>query len=157
MWGFGLKIFKQVRARTKWRNIDFNTNFCLYEGLEANFEKASSQTTNTFGVPYDYGSVMHYSANAFSRNGQPTIVALVSRIVVWSLLNSQYSFPTFFYAFLILYISYVFYQKHTVNTHYSHQINFKIVEWDNVMDSVRTTFKSWSKCIAHESFSLANF
>lgn len=25
------------------------------------------------GVGYDYRSVMHYSANAFSRNGQPTI------------------------------------------------------------------------------------
>uniref|UniRef100_A0A336KAV7 Metalloendopeptidase n=1 Tax=Culicoides sonorensis TaxID=179676 RepID=A0A336KAV7_CULSO len=50
----------------------------IQNGLEANFDKARPGTTNTYGVPYDYGSVMHYSGNAFSKNGQPTIVALQS-------------------------------------------------------------------------------
>ncbi|XP_020289310.1 zinc metalloproteinase nas-4-like [Pseudomyrmex gracilis] len=50
----------------QWQNI--------MTGRDNNFEKASKQTTDAFGVGYDYGSVMHYSANAFSKNGQPTIV-----------------------------------------------------------------------------------
>lgn len=49
----------------------------FFAGTQANFDKASTSTTNAYGVEYDYGSVMHYSASAFSRNGQPTIVAKV--------------------------------------------------------------------------------
>lgn len=67
---------EQNRAdRDNHVNIRFEN---IQRGLESNFEKGSSGSTTTFGVPYDYGSVMHYSSNAFSRNGQPTIVAKVS-------------------------------------------------------------------------------
>lgn len=47
----------------------------IRSGYEINFKKASAGETNGFGVGYDYGSVMHYSSNAFSKNGQPTIKA----------------------------------------------------------------------------------
>ncbi|EDS31597.1 metalloproteinase [Culex quinquefasciatus] len=47
----------------------------IQRGTENNFAKASAKTTTAFGVQYDYGSVMHYSTNAFSANGKPTIVA----------------------------------------------------------------------------------
>ncbi|XP_053674277.1 zinc metalloproteinase nas-4 [Anopheles nili] len=44
-------------------------------GTSNNFAKATKGSTNSFGVEYDYGSIMHYSANAFSTNGKPTIEA----------------------------------------------------------------------------------
>uniref|UniRef100_A0AAG5CP04 Metalloendopeptidase n=1 Tax=Anopheles atroparvus TaxID=41427 RepID=A0AAG5CP04_ANOAO len=44
-------------------------------GTETNFDKAKKDSTNSFGVEYDYGSIMHYSENAFSVNGKPTIEA----------------------------------------------------------------------------------
>lgn len=56
-------------------------------GTQSNFDKASPIMTNPFGVEYDYGSVMHYSANAFSKNGQPTIAAKV--IIFNSIQNSH--------------------------------------------------------------------
>lgn len=45
----------------------------IMRGYESNFMKAQKGSTSGFGVGYDYGSVMHYSATAFSTNGQPTI------------------------------------------------------------------------------------
>ncbi|KAL1140116.1 hypothetical protein AAG570_000048, partial [Ranatra chinensis] len=45
----------------------------IQPGRESNFEKAQKWTTDDQGVTYDYDSVMHYSAAAFSANGRPTI------------------------------------------------------------------------------------
>ena len=49
----------------------------LYEvsaGKEANFEKVSSSSGRSIG-PYDYDSIMHYGASAFTRRGRPTIIS----------------------------------------------------------------------------------
>lgn len=45
----------------------------IKKGYEVNFDKAKKGETTGFGVKYDYGSVMHYSPNAFSKNNNPTI------------------------------------------------------------------------------------
>ncbi len=46
----------------------------IREGSEHNFRKHVNDGTD-FG-PYDFTSMMHYRPNSFSKNGQPTIVAL---------------------------------------------------------------------------------
>ncbi|CAB3369738.1 Hypothetical predicted protein [Cloeon dipterum] len=48
-----------------WENIE--------DGEEDSFDKESSKVVTDFGVGYDYGSVMHYSRKAFSKNGEDTI------------------------------------------------------------------------------------
>ncbi|CAI5665732.1 high choriolytic enzyme 1 isoform X2 [Oreochromis niloticus] len=51
--------------RVLWENIT--------PGMEHNFDKIN---TLNQGTPYDYGSVMHYHKYAFSKNNQPTLVAI---------------------------------------------------------------------------------
>ncbi|XP_059608085.1 seminal metalloprotease 1-like [Phlebotomus argentipes] len=51
-----------------WENIKNET--------KTNFEKYDATISSDFGVPYDYGSVMHYATNAFSANGLKTIEIL---------------------------------------------------------------------------------
>ncbi|KAE8298943.1 High choriolytic enzyme 1 [Larimichthys crocea] len=51
----------------------------IISNLEHNFNK---QNTNNLNAPYDYGSVMHYGAKDFSKNGQDTITALDASAVI---------------------------------------------------------------------------
>ncbi|CDW53272.1 zinc metalloproteinase dpy 31 [Trichuris trichiura] len=44
-----------------WRNID--------EGSLAQFLKEQSREVDSKGIPYDYGSIMHYRSKAFAKNG----------------------------------------------------------------------------------------
>ena len=59
---------------TFFLNVIFYFSFLSSEFRFA-FDKYSNRKIDSLGVQYDYVSVMHYGAKAFSRNGQPTIVA----------------------------------------------------------------------------------
>ncbi|XP_078285019.1 astacin-like metalloendopeptidase [Rhinoraja longicauda] len=48
--------------KIEWKNV--------WPGYEHNFLK---QNTNNLKSEYDYGSILHYSRLAFSRNGRPTL------------------------------------------------------------------------------------
>ena len=45
-------------------------------GLEGNFHKYALGAASYLGAPYDYGSVLHYSRQAFSKNNKDTISPL---------------------------------------------------------------------------------
>ncbi|CAF3333453.1 unnamed protein product [Rotaria socialis] len=50
----------------QWSNIQSN--------MKPNFEKYTETEIDTLQTPYDYGSIMHYSPNAFTNNGLRTII-----------------------------------------------------------------------------------
>ncbi|XP_071455776.1 zinc metalloproteinase nas-6-like [Hetaerina americana] len=59
---------RDSHVQIMWQNIrpGRTGNFLARSPIESQYE----------GMPYDYGSVMHYRAAAFSRDGSPTIVPL---------------------------------------------------------------------------------
>ncbi|XP_075218949.1 zinc metalloproteinase nas-7-like [Lycorma delicatula] len=73
-----------LHEQNRWeRDKHVTVNYKNIEsGRESNFEKAKKQMTDNQGVGYDYRSVMHYSSNAFSKNGQPTIVPKISGVTL---------------------------------------------------------------------------
>nr|QNH72407.1 toxin candidate TRINITY_DN8389_c0_g2_i1 [Ceriantheomorphe brasiliensis] len=48
----------------------------IMRGMEHNFNKYTTTQINSYGQSYDFGSVMHYGAYAFSSNRRPTITKL---------------------------------------------------------------------------------
>ena len=56
--------------------FDFSNGFVCVQGFESAFQKYERDKVDSLGLPYDYGSIMHYPFNAFSKNGQPTLRTL---------------------------------------------------------------------------------
>ncbi|KAK2901482.1 hypothetical protein Q8A67_009597 [Cirrhinus molitorella] len=49
----------------------------ITEGKKHNFNKYDDSTSSALNVPYDYGSMMHYSKKAFQNGNEPTIVTKI--------------------------------------------------------------------------------
>ncbi|KAB0791561.1 hypothetical protein PPYR_03361 [Photinus pyralis] len=65
---------RDLYVAINWENIQ--------ETKKTNFRKIENDTITIFEIDYDYGSVMHYSAKAFSANGQPTITTLKENVTI---------------------------------------------------------------------------
>lgn len=50
----------------------------IMDGQRGHFFKLGDHVITNLGIEYDYKSIMHFSATAFSSNGEPTIVPHVS-------------------------------------------------------------------------------
>ncbi|KAK9302728.1 hypothetical protein QLX08_005348 [Tetragonisca angustula] len=59
--------------RDEWVKINWEN---IQSGKEHNFNKYDNDTVTDYGISYDYGSVMHYSSYAFSKNDEPTIIPI---------------------------------------------------------------------------------
>lgn len=58
--------------------IDSETRvFSFVSGTERNFKEATGNSVDSRGVPYDYGSIMHYSK--YSGNNRPGVVTIQAK------------------------------------------------------------------------------
>jgi len=55
--------------------LHIRNEIVLFLGYENEFEIVDPLLFDTLGLPYDYGSIMHYSQLEFSSNKQPTIIS----------------------------------------------------------------------------------
>lgn len=68
-----------VKVGTVWctkSNSTCYNNILSNLGEDHNFAKYSAAETNDLKSPYDVQSIMHYGRYSFSKNGEPTIVAI---------------------------------------------------------------------------------
>lgn len=69
----GFYHMQSATERDEYVRIEFDK---IQAGTENNFFTYGFDVITNYEVEYDYGSVMHYSKTAFSRDGSDTIIAL---------------------------------------------------------------------------------
>ena len=98
-----------------------------------NFAKLSF--VKTFNIPYDLQSLMHYPANAFSKNGHPSIVPVVQT-------NVQLGQREKFTSSDLEYLN-TLYQCDSEGVH-----NILLLLHTHVINAVWSAWSSWSSCSA---------
>lgn len=59
------------------KTCNYTSWFVSHIGKEHNFNLYDETVSSFLGVPYDYGSVMHYSKTSFNKDQDPTIVTKI--------------------------------------------------------------------------------
>lgn len=72
LWHEQSRIDRDNYVRIMWENIDEHSKYNFDQHL----------TDGTDHGPYNYQSIMHYSADAFSKNGEKTIIPLVDGVTI---------------------------------------------------------------------------
>ncbi|CAI4232952.1 unnamed protein product [Auanema sp. JU1783] len=72
--GHALGFFHQQSRHDRDQYITLSVNN-IREAMLGQFDKETQSTNNNYGMPYDYGSVMHYGGRSSSINGNPTMTA----------------------------------------------------------------------------------
>ncbi|XP_024945655.1 astacin isoform X2 [Cephus cinctus] len=79
MHALGFYHQQSAADRDEWVKIHWDN---IQTGKEHNFNKYDSDTVTDYGIGYDYKSIMHYSAHAFSKNGEPTISPIKEKVEI---------------------------------------------------------------------------
>ncbi|XP_076242211.1 seminal metalloprotease 1 [Calliopsis andreniformis] len=79
MHALGFYHQQSAANRDQWVTINWNN---IKPGKEHNFNKYDNRTVTDYGIGYDYGSIMHYSSHAFSKNDEPTITPKKKKVTI---------------------------------------------------------------------------
>ncbi|EYC34613.1 hypothetical protein Y032_0001g54 [Ancylostoma ceylanicum] len=71
--GHAIGFFHTQSRHDRDNFITFNVQNVKPDWVDQ-FTKQTTATNENYGIPYDYGNIMHYGANSASYNGQPTMV-----------------------------------------------------------------------------------